>query len=246
MSMIIAKRDDHIIIRTKRDEYVHRPNDSYNIVKYGTYQANRIFFTWDKECRVEETYNERIFNCYYKQEDKEEQLLQLRHANDICEAIVNKDKESFIELFKDNYYKLHKEALLNGLIQDNNILKDRVKIQKNGDYIVDDVFKVDGHANTYVMETHRIKDSKRLIKWQNLCTTIPIKNKEKTIHTKEIGDVKIDVATLNCLSKIYGLILPHLWDSVIWNQIPKWLRKIYKEELTAYNIKATTLNKIEI
>ena len=99
MSMIIAKRDTHIIIRNKRDEYVHRPNDSYNILKYESFGGNRVMHTFDYECKVEETYNERIFNCYYKQEDKEEQLLQLRHANDICEAIVNKDKESFIELF---------------------------------------------------------------------------------------------------------------------------------------------------
>jgi hypothetical protein len=232
--MIKAKRDTHHNIRKQNDEYVHRPNDSYNIVKYGTYQANRIFFSFDDEARVEETYNERIFNCYYKYKGKE-QLLQLRNANEICDHIINKDKESFIELFKDNYYKLHKEALLNGLIQNNNILKDRVKIEKSGDYIVDDVFKVDSHANTYVMERHRIKDSKRLIRWQNLCTTIPNKNKERTIHTKEIGDVEVDEATLRCLGKIFGLVQPHTWDSVVWGQIPKWLKKIYKDELEAYN-----------
>lgn len=245
MSMIIAKRDDHIIIRTKRDEYVHRPNDSYNMVKYGTYQANRIFFAFDDEARVEETYNERIFNCYCSYEGKE-QLLQLRQANVICEAIINKDKESFIELFKEKFYDLNKVQLLQGLIDNNTLLKGRVKRTSKDEFIVDDVFKVDSHANTYVMETHRIKDSKRLIKWQNLCTTIPNRNKARTIHTKEIGDVKIDVGTLNCLSKIYGLIMPHLWDHVIWQQIPKWLKKIYKEELEAYNVKATTLNKIEI
>ena len=230
MSMIIAKRDTHIVIRNKRDEYVHRPNDTYNIVKYGTFQANRIFHKWNSECRVEETYNERIFNCYYKG-----QLLQLRKANDICEAILSKDKEVFIDLFKKNYYDLNKAQLLQGLVDDNSTLKGRVKRTKNDEFIVDDVFKVDSHANTYVMQTHRIKDSKRERKWDNLCTVLPRTIKKRIIHTKEIGDVEVDQATLRCLTKIFGLIQPHTWDSVIWNQLPTWLKKIYKDELEAFN-----------
>ena len=234
MSMIIAKRDTHIVIRNKRDEYVHRPNDTYNIVKYGTYEANRIFFEWDKECRVEETYNERIFNCYYKG-----QLLQLRKANDICEAILSKDKEVFIDLFKKNYYDLNKAQLLQGLVDDNSILKGRVKRMKQApycdDFLVDDVFRVDGHANTYVLESHYIKNTKREKKWRNLCTVIPKTLKTMKIHTKEIGDIEVDQATLRCLTKIFGLIQPHTWDSVIWGQLPTWLKKIYKDELEAFN-----------
>ena len=232
--MIIAKRDTHIVIRNKRDEYVHRPNDTYNIVKYGTYESNRIFFEWDKECRVEETYNERIFNCYYKG-----QLLQLRKANDICEAILSKDKEVFIDLFKKNYYDLNKAQLLQGLVDDNSTLKGRVKRMKQApycdDFLVDDVFRVDGHANTYVLESHYIKKTKREKKWRNLCTTIPRSLRPMTIHTKEIGDVEVDQATLRCLTKIFGLIQPNTWDSVIWNQLPTWLKKIYKDELEAFN-----------
>ena len=234
MSMIIAKRDTHIIIRNKRDEYVHRPNDTYNIVKYGTFQANRIFHKWNSECRVEETYNERIFNCYYKG-----QLLQLRKANDICEAILSKDKEIFIDLFKKNYYDLNKAQLLQGLVDDNSTLKGRVKRMKQApycdDFLVDDVFRVDGHANTYVLESHYIKNTKREKKWRNLCTTIPKSLRPMKIHTKEIGYVDVDQATLRCLTKIFGLIQPHTWDSVIWNQLPTWLKKIYKDELEAFN-----------
>ena len=234
MSMIIAKRDTHIVIRNKRDEYVHRPNDTYNIVKYGTFQANRIFHKWNSECRVEETYNERIFNCYYKG-----QLLQLRKANDICEAILSKDKEVFIDLFKKNYYDLNKAQLLQGLVDDNSTLKGRVKRMKQApycdDFLVDDVFRVDGHANTYVLESHYIKNTKREKKWRNLCTVIPKTLKKMTIHTKEIGDVEVDQATLRCLTKIFGLIQPNTWDSVIWNQLPTWLKKIYKDELEAFN-----------
>ena len=113
MSMIIAERPTNLIIRTKRDEYVHRPNDSYNKLKYGTFQANRIFHEWDSEARVEETFNERIFNCIYKEE-----RLQLRKANDICKAILTKSKEDYVELFKSNYYNLHKTELLDSLIND--------------------------------------------------------------------------------------------------------------------------------
>ena len=228
--MIIAKRDTHIVIRNKRDEYVHRPNDSYNILKYESFGGNRVMHTFDSECKVEETYNERIFNCYYK-----DQLLQLRNANDICEAIISKDNQLFIDLFKKNFYDLNKAQLLQGLVDNNSTLKGRVRRTKNDDFIVDDCFKVDSHANTYVLESHYIKKTKRERKWRNLCTVVPRTIKKMNIHTKEIGDVEVDQATLRCLTKIFGLIQPNTWDSVIWNQIPNWLKRIYKDELEAFN-----------
>ena len=225
MTMIVSERDTHLIIRTKNDVYEHRPNDSYNRLKYGDYESERVIFRWNEESNVEETYDERIFNCYYKTE-----RLQLRKANDICKAILTKDVELYEEVFKSQYYTLHKAELLAGFIDDNYQLRDRVVRTKDDDFIVDDVFKVDGHANTYVLETHRIKESKRERKWRNLCTVISVKNLPKTLHTKTIGDVKIDTKTLNCLTKIIGLVSPMLWDRVIWNQIPKWLQKIYRSE----------------
>ena len=230
MSMIIAKRDTHIIIRNKRDEYVHRPNDSYNILKYESFGGNRVMHTFDNECKVEETYNERIFNCYYK-----DQLLQLRNANEICEAIISKDNQLFIDLFKKNFYDLNKAQLLQGLVDNNSTLKGRVRRTKNDDFIVDDCFKVDSHANTYVLEHHYIKNTKREKRWRNLCTVVPRTIKKMNIYTKEIGNVEVDQATLRCLTKIFGLIQPHTWDSVIWNQIPNWLKRIYKDELEAFN-----------
>ena len=54
MSMIIAKRDTHIVIRNKRDEYVHRPNDSYNILKYESFGGNRVMHTFDNDPPEEE------------------------------------------------------------------------------------------------------------------------------------------------------------------------------------------------
>ena len=228
--MIISERPNHIIIRNKRDEYVHRPNDSYNILKYESFGGNRVMHTFDSECKVEESYNERIFNCYYK-----DQLLQLRNANDICEAIISKDNQLFIDLFKKNFYDLNKAQLLQGLVDNNSTLKGRVRRTKNDDFIVDDCFKVDSHANTYVLESHYIKKTKRERKWRNLCTVVPRTIKKMNIHTKEIGNVEVDQATLRCLTKIFGLIQPHTWDSVIWNQIPNWFKRIYKDELEAFN-----------
>ena len=209
---------------------MHRPNESYNILKYESFGGNRVMHTFDSECKVEETYNERIFNCYYK-----DQLLQLRNANDICEAIISKDNQLFIDLFKKNFYDLNKAQLLQGLVDNNSTLKGRVRRTKNDDFIVDDCFKVDSHANTYVLESHYIKKTKRERKWRNLCTVVPRTIKKMNIHTKEIGNVEVDQATLRCLTKIFGLIQPNTWDSVIWNQIPNWLKRIYKYELEAFN-----------
>jgi hypothetical protein len=223
--MIIAERPTNLIIRTKNDEYVHRPNDSYNKLKYGELQGERIFWSWDKDNRVEETYDDRIFNCYHKTE-----RLQLRKANDICKAIINKNVLAYERLFKASYYTLHKAELLAGFIDNNYQLKGRVVRTKEDDFLVDDVFKVDSHANTYVLETHYIKKTKRNKSWRNLCTVIKATNMPKTLRTQNIGEVEIDKRTLDCLSKIVGLITPMLWDQVIWEQIPRWLQKIYKSE----------------
>ena len=234
MSMIIAERDTNIIIRTKNDVYEHRPNDSYNKLKYGTFQANRIFHTWDSEARVEETFNERIFNCYYRATDNDkEELLQLRKANDICQAILDKDKEAFVYIFKKNFYDLHKAQLVEGLIDNDILLKGRVKRTKQDEFIVDEAFKVDGHANTYVLEImHKSKNVKP--RWRNLCTVIKLKNSPRKVMTKTIGEVEIDSKTLDCISKIYSLVQPHTWDQTIWNQMPTWLKRIYKDELKAF------------
>ena len=62
--------------------------------------------------------------------------------------------------------------------------------------------------------------TKREKKWRNLCTVVPRTIKKMNIYTKEIGNVEVDQATLRCLTKIFGLIQPHTWDSVIWTQIP--------------------------
>ena len=221
MTMIISERPNHIIIRNKRDEYIHRPNDPYNTVKYGQYESNRILFAWDKEARVEETYDERIFNCYYKNE-----LLQLRNSNDICEAILDGDKEQFIDVFKRNYYVLHKAQLIDNFIKENPLYENRVTRTKDNEFIVDNVFKVDGHANTYVLDRMRKKK-----KWNNLCTVIKKKNSPRVISTEEVGDIEIDSKTLDCMSKVLTLLHPITWDSVIWQQLPRWLSKIYKDEL---------------
>ena len=222
MSMIVSERDNHIIILTKDNKYEHRPSDSYNKLKYGTYNANRIFYTWDSEARVEETYDDRIFNCYYKEE-----LLQLRKSNDICTAILDNDKDLFIEVFKRDYYNLHKAQLIEGMINNNPDFKDRVKRTKDDCFIVDDVFKIDGHANTSVLESVRSKKPR----WKSLCTVIKGTNKKRTIKTKEVGDIEVDQATLNCMSKVLYLMQPMLWDQIVWNQIPTWLKKIYKAEI---------------
>ena len=229
MSMIIAERDTNIIIRTKKDVYEHRPNDSYNKLKYGTFKGNRIFHEWDSETNVVETYNERIFNCICGGE-----RLQLRNANDICKAILDKDQEAFTELFRQNYYNLHKAELIEGLIDNDILMKGRVKRTNNGEFIVDEAFKVDANAITYVLDFHLKANSKRKKKWNHLCTVIKLKNSPREVMTK-VGKVAIDSKLQDCISKILCLVQPITWDQTIWNQIPNWIKRIYKDELEAFD-----------
>ena len=52
----------YIIMRNNKVETVIK--DTYSQLKYKTYNGNRIFYDFGDGLKIQETYDDRIFNCY--------------------------------------------------------------------------------------------------------------------------------------------------------------------------------------
>ena len=82
-SCIRSVRDDHLVVYYN-GKIMTKINDTYNNLKYGKYDGNRIFYKFNDEAEVQETYDDRIFNCTYKEE-----TMQVRKSEKICKSILD-------------------------------------------------------------------------------------------------------------------------------------------------------------
>ena len=235
-SCIRSVRDDHLIVYYN-GKIITKINDSYNRLKYGEFMGNRVSHVFDDEAKIQETYDDRIFNCFYKEES-----MQIRKAEELCDTIKNKNKDDYIELFKDHYYQVHKTEIISGLIKDS--FGDRVKVMGD-DYIIDDRFMVDSNATAHfrVRTNKRVKMTdelgndmtKRIRKkqWEFLCIVVKTHGRgKKSIKTK-IGLIELDSKLLEIIAKIIFLLRPNITDSVFVGQLPEWLSKTLKAEKEA-------------
>jgi hypothetical protein len=202
-------------------------NDSYNNLKYGKYDGNRIFYKFDDEAEVQETYDDRIFNCTYKGE-----TMQVRKSEKICESINNANLDDYAIIFKETYYEIHKIELITSLVKRS--YGERVKLRDDNTFVVDDRFMVDDKASAYYSKRgqnhkHTMDNDKR---WEYLCIVVKGKPRKKAIKTK-IGLVELDEKLLEILAKINFLINPNMTDTVFTSQLPEWLTKTMKAEREA-------------
>ena len=211
-SCIRSVRDDHLIVYYN-GIIMTKINDSYNRLKYGEFMGNRVAHHFDDEAHVQETYDDRIFNCFYKGE-----RMQIRIADKLCDTIVSKSKEEYIILFKTCFYEAHKIEILTGLVRDS--YGDRVKMKPDNSFVIDDRFMVDEHGTAHYLKRGKNNNAR----WEHLCIVVKERSSSKKIKTK-IGLVEIDSKLLEILAKINFLLYPNVNDTVFTNQLPEWLTK---------------------
>jgi len=207
----ISQRDNHLIIYN-HGEVMSKINDSYNKLKYYAYGGNRIFFKWSDESEIQETYDDRIFNCTYKGK-----TIQIRDSNELCDAIKDKDETAYATVFKKSWLEENKSQLIGNLVK--NSFGDRVTMNRDGSYIVDNMFMVDKNASAHV----RIGGKN---KWKYLCVVVKRLHKKK-LDLGEIGKVELEPKLIEILAKINFLLHPKLKDRIFMQQLPKEI----KEEL---------------
>ena len=225
-SCIRSVRDDHLVVYFN-GKIMTKINDQYNNLKYGQYEGERIHFEFNDEAKVDETYDDRIFNCTYKDE-----TMQVRKSEDICNAINNKNLDDYAIVFKKTYYEIHRIELITDLVKRS--YGERVKLKNDNTFVIDDRFKVDDKATAYHIKKgqnhkHTMDNDKR---WEFLCIVVKGKPRKKGIKTK-IGIVELDEKLLEILAKINFLINPNMTDTVFTSQLPEWLTKTMKAEREA-------------
>tara|TARA_Y100000310_G_scaffold14308_1_gene14506 strand:+ start:2173 stop:2838 length:666 start_codon:yes stop_codon:yes gene_type:complete len=217
-SCIRSVREDHLVVYYN-GKIMTKINDSYNQLKYGKYEGNRIFYKFNDEAEVQETYDDRIFNCTYKDE-----TMQVRKSEDICRAINNDNLDDYAIVFKETYYEIHKIELITDLVKRS--YGERVQLINDDTFVIDDRFMVDSKATAHYGTRGNDKS------WKFLCIVVQGRPRKKAIKTK-IGLVELDEMLLQILAKINYLLNPNINDSILTGQLPEWLLKTLTSEREA-------------
>lgn len=209
-------------------------NDKYTELKLEKFDGNRIFWDFGEGSEVKETYDERIFNCFFNGE-----TINIRNGVKIAEFIADNNKAGYESYFKEHYYQRHKTEFLDEVIKS---YGDRVVKTPDG-YIVDEIWKVNYQGSSYYYaENHKGNwdnvDNVRVHgenakgsynNWHFLCTVAQGKLITMSIDTK-IGVLELDETTTNIMAKINFLMNPNTKDTVFMNQLPDNIQKILKDE----------------
>jgi hypothetical protein len=218
---IIAERDNTLIL-FESGKVKTVPNTTYNQVKYREYKGDRIFYKFDDDMYVQETYDNGIFNAFVKEE-----TLNIRDSAQLCECIQEHknhgNSEKYESLFKKLYLVENKEKIMKEMIS---VFGDRVETKSNNDkgvyYIVDDRFMVDGHG-----VSHYKKDDGS---WSFLCT-VAQGNLSKMSITTPIGDIELESTELTIMGKIGFLLAPDITDHVFFHQLSSKMQEVLKAEI---------------
>ena len=219
---IIAERDNTLIL-FESGKVKTVPNTLYNQVKYRDFKGDRIFYKFDDNMYVQETFDNGIFNAFIKEE-----TIQIRDSVSLCESIIEhkktNDTDLYNKLFKKLYVVQHKEKIMKEMMI---VFGDRVKtvndtVKGHSRYIVDDRFMVDDHGVSYY------KDDKG--RWQGLCTVAQGNLSKMSISTP-IGDIELESTELTIMGKIGFLLAPDVTDHVFLHQLSDKMQDVLKAEV---------------
>jgi len=240
---ILKETDQHLVLHLEDGRVDTVINDNYTKLKYGkSYEGNRIFYKFEDGIEIAETFNERIFNCTYNGE-----TIQFRdnRSNKLAEVIQKKSKELYIELYKEIYFENHRTELLNDMMIEN--YAGRVVAQKDGSFIIDDVFMINSHGQAYFISSKRSKNPQ----WSNLCIVVEGRLYPQIIQTK-VGAIEFDTTLLTIMYKIDYLISPTvnsitgMINNTFMYQLPNWLQKQIELEVFGKVNKNATTRKAEL
>ena len=223
---IIAERDNTLIL-FESGKVKTVPNTLYNQVKYRDFKGDRIFYKFDDNMYVQETFDNGIFNAFIKEE-----TIQIRDSVSLCESIIahkkSNDTDLYDKLFKKLYIIENKEKIMKEMMI---VFGDRVKTirRKQGErldehtrYIIDDRFMVNDRGVSHY------KDDKG--HWQFLCTVAQGNLSKMSINTA-IGDIELESTELTIMGKIGFLLAPDITDHVFLHQLSDKMQDVLKAEV---------------
>jgi hypothetical protein len=196
------------------DDGIHKtlPNDMYMQIKKH-YIGNRIFFSWDKEHRVEETYDNRIFNCIRIDNDQE-QRVQLNNNHLLYKAIKDNNVELYNEIFEKKLSMVARDEVLE---KNFSHYGNHVERNRKG-YVINGMFLVDDSGTAF----YKNIDDKKHMDWCHLCLVVQDFHPRK-ISLEGVGTIRLDETLIQIIEKVAFCLHPNLEDGVVKGQLPKWI-----------------------
>lgn len=219
--MLLEDREDQIIIQDSNGNIDTKPKTEYFIMKYADFDGDRIFYQFNTESWIQETYNDGIFNLIYKNE-----RMQLRDANKICFCInfhkFNKNSvhafKPFEELFKKNYAEKLETDVLKSILKP---FEHRLKFLNDG-IEIDERFYINKNAQAH---------SKKNGIWESLCiVAYGVGSNDSFDIDSVIGNIEINSKSLQIIAKVMFLLKPNLTDSVFTSQLSKEILEELKRD----------------
>ncbi|MBI4258311.1 MAG: hypothetical protein HY619_05085 [Thaumarchaeota archaeon] len=213
MSVVLEERKDLLVV-IRQGKVETLPKTPYTILKHLHFRGRRIIYTFNKEMKVVETYDDGIFNAHMKSGH-----LQIRKRDRLAEAVIEHHEKgetsNFQALFSEEYAEQNRLELIKHLVGE---YRGRVRFEENLTE-VDGLFAVDQHGNAYVKD-----DSALPADWRKLCLVAQGQLTPRYVETP-IGPVRLDERGLTILAKILFLLNPNMEDSVFASQLPDWVRR---------------------
>jgi len=225
MDKVIDSNKNHLTILHDDGKVSTVANTDYYYLKYDPTslqyrdETNRIFYFFNDDEKIQETYNNKIFNLLYHGK-----LYQSRQdeVDMVCKFILNKDKVGF-KLYVEERYQLENcQDILKKMLF---AYEDRMKFIKRG-VLIDNTWliKYDGNA----MIKHNYDSGSR---YESLCLVADGYIRKQYIETV-IGTIEMSRIMQTILAKITFCLKPqdHLKDKVFINQLPKKLLRVLHDE----------------
>jgi hypothetical protein len=258
---ILERRKDVYVLLLAGNKVVTVPATPYSRLKYEHFQGSRISYSFgDNIGRVQETYNDGIFNCTYR-----DMSMQIRSKDVLAVAILEHMRHMgpslYESLFREEYEKLHQADLLKYMLAG---YRDRVRVvtmagsgrsnrtKENASdmdvYIDDGLFKIDAHGNAGVLsfEEDGEEDGEKDV-YRRICIVAHGDIKERTIETP-VGPVRMNEQTVTTLAKAMFLLDPDLEDSVFTRQLPPFVLEELKarkqQGVAAVTAETTTMMSV--
>lgn len=204
--MKILEVRDELVIAEVDGNLTTRPNSPYYQLKYTTYENARIAYTFSDTQYIQETYDDRIFNCWCNGKSLQlRQDLANRLAVCIQEHELNGECE-YQKLFEEAYIETPDLEILNIYLRN---YKDVWFIKREG-FIIHGLFKIDLKGNAHVRDT--IQSS-----WHSQCIVMKEHGASSATTGCEVADKdgimrEINALTMTILSKVLFMREPWLQE----------------------------------
>ena len=206
---ILEERDELYLVQSEENGVSTLPKNDYFVLKLKHFDGNRIFYDFEDETggnavrKVEETYNDGIFNCYC-----DDEMIQIADSQGISRAIIDKDGNEFDSIFARWYGIKSQHNMINIMLHQ---YKHRFEFDEaNNMYIVDDMFCVDMHG---------VAKQKKEKSFSPVCIVVNSAVKPKIIRLPGIRKpVVVNEITQTMIAKMLFLMFPKK-DNVFLEQL---------------------------